>query len=216
MLCAPAEVLNRGIGGQNSTEGRARFDRDVLAEHPRYVLIFFGVNDALNEKKFVSVNEFSANLQWMVQRALENHFIPVLCTIHSIEVNLFYTRHPRSLFTKESPNAKIERYNGAIRRLAHSEHVPLAEFALAFQKAGGATLDAKSLIQNPANSGRSDGVHLVPAGYELLAKTLYREIPPGLSRNDKIVCFGDSLTFGTGVDGNQSYPAVLRRLLGTD
>lgn len=38
-------VLNRGVNGERSDEIAARFDRDVLAAHPRFVVIIAGVND---------------------------------------------------------------------------------------------------------------------------------------------------------------------------
>jgi lysophospholipase L1-like esterase len=38
-------VLNRGVNGQRTDEIAARFDRDVLAAHPRAVIILGGVND---------------------------------------------------------------------------------------------------------------------------------------------------------------------------
>ncbi|HEY6357712.1 MAG TPA: GDSL-type esterase/lipase family protein [Vicinamibacterales bacterium] len=38
-------VLNRGVDGERTDEIAARFDRDVLAAHPRVVIILAGVND---------------------------------------------------------------------------------------------------------------------------------------------------------------------------
>lgn len=38
-------VLNRGVNGERTDEIAARFDRDVLAAHPRVVIILAGVND---------------------------------------------------------------------------------------------------------------------------------------------------------------------------
>jgi acyl-CoA thioesterase-1 len=38
-------VLNRGVNGERTDEIAARFDRDVLAAHPRLVIILAGVND---------------------------------------------------------------------------------------------------------------------------------------------------------------------------
>jgi lysophospholipase L1-like esterase len=38
-------VLNRGVNGERSDQIAARFDRDVLAQHPRVVIIIAGVND---------------------------------------------------------------------------------------------------------------------------------------------------------------------------
>jgi len=71
-------VYNRGIGGQNSREGKARFEQDVLALKPDYVFIYFGLNDVLNEPKFLSEEEFIENLAWMVDQAATAGIEPIL------------------------------------------------------------------------------------------------------------------------------------------
>jgi hypothetical protein len=40
------EVVNAGVGGDNTRTALARLDRDVLSERPELVIVMFGVNDA--------------------------------------------------------------------------------------------------------------------------------------------------------------------------
>ena len=62
-------IHNKGIGGHNTRNGKARFQRDVLDLKPDYVFIYFGLNDTLNEPQFVPLDEFIENLTWMTEKA---------------------------------------------------------------------------------------------------------------------------------------------------
>ncbi len=78
--------------------------------------------------------------------------------------------------------------------------------------------DATSLLRNPANSGRVDGVHPTAEGYGILAVVIYQTILDHQLPTSKIVCFGDSITLGTGRPGEGTatggtYPARLAGML---
>ena len=59
-------VLNHGVNSERSDEIAARFDRDVLAHHPRLVIIIAGVNDVYQGRDADSV---IVNLRGMYDRA---------------------------------------------------------------------------------------------------------------------------------------------------
>ena len=67
-------VLNRGVNGERSDQIAARFDRDVLADHPQVVIIIAGVNDVYQGR---SANSVIAQLQGMYDRATAAQ-IPVI------------------------------------------------------------------------------------------------------------------------------------------
>jgi lysophospholipase L1-like esterase len=199
-------VFNRGIPGQNSQEGRARFEQDVISAHPQFVLIYFGLNDALNEPKFLPLASFIANLAWMVDQAREHHITPVLCTIQHADSARLLLRHKKESYGTEGPNGKIDRFNSSIRELAMTKKTLLADFQSALDQAGG-----------PSPRFSTDGIHLTPLGNQLLAKSFY-DVIPSLRSPQTIVCFGDSVTYGVGMNGagtaaGETYPAVLQRLL---
>lgn len=196
-----ATVLNKGVSGENSAEGKARFERDVVDQKPDAVLIYFGLNDTLNEPKFLSREVFLANLEWMIDKAREQHIVPLISSIHHPDVARLLERHKPESYAPTGPTAKVDLYNGDIRNLASRKDVPLADFCLALDKAGGAS---------PALS--SDGVHLTARGNRLLAATFYRLIMQLPHRPAKIVCFGDSVTFGQGSTSAETYPAFLQRM----
>lgn len=199
-------VHNKGIGGQNSAQGRARFDRDVLALKPDHVFIYFGLNDTLNEPRFLTVEQFVENLAWMVEQARRNKIHPVLCTIHPIGEEPLYKRHKRESYGKEGPNGKVGRYNAAVRELAKARDVPLADWAAEVARANAA---GEKLVG-------ADGVHLTVEGSRRLARC-FRDAARDLKPGQTVVCIGDSVTWGAGMKGagtadGQTYPAVLKEL----
>lgn len=202
---AQLTVYNKGIGGQNSAQGRARFDKDVLALRPDYVFIYFGLNDTLNEPAFLPLDKYIANLEWMTERARKAGVKTLICTIHRVAEEPLYKRHKRESYGDEGPNGKITRYNIAIRKLAKEKNVLLADFA--------------DVVEKVPEYGRivsADGVHLTPAGHELLAKVFISVVEKELKGHEKIVCLGDSVTFGAGAKGagtaeGETYPAFLKR-----
>jgi len=199
-------AINAGIGGQNSRQGRERFEHDVIAVHPQYVLIYFGMNDTCNESRFLTQKQFIVNIAWMVQTAQKNHIVPVLSTIQHVDVERLMKRHKASSFGTEGPNGKIDRYNSALREFALGKKIVLVDFTKVLDEAGG-----------PTTAISTDGVHLTADGYRLLASSFLHAIPGALHPGDLIVCIGDSLTYGTPLrtddhDSDQTYPAQLDRL----
>jgi lysophospholipase L1-like esterase len=206
---APAKrvtVINAGIGGQNSLQGRERFEHDVIAVRPEYVFIYFGMNDTCNEPRFLTREQFIANIAWMIRTARDNHVVPVLSTIQHVDVPRLMKRHKASSFGPEGPNGKIDRYNSALRQLALEKKVALMDFTKVLDDAGG-----------PTTAISTDGVHLTADGYKLLASSFLHAIPGTIHPGDVIVCIGDSLTYGTPLrtddhDSDFTYPAQLERL----
>jgi acyl-CoA thioesterase-1 len=199
-------VINAGIGGQNSLQGRERFLHDVVAAHPQYVLIYFGMNDTSNESRFLPQKQFIENIAWMARTARKNHIVPVLSTIQHVDAERLMKRHSASSFGAEGPNGKIDRYNFTLQKLAHKKKIALLDFTKVLDDAGG-----------PTTAMSTDGVHLTADGYRLLAASFLQAIPGPLHMGDLIVCIGDSLTYGIPLhtadhDSDQTYPAQFERM----
>jgi len=200
-------VHNKGMGGQNTEQGRARFEKDVVALKPDYVFTYFGLNDTLNEPKFVTLERFIANLGWMVDQARAAGIKPVLCTIHRVIEEPLLKRHKRESYGSEGPNGKIARYNAAIRKLTREKSVPLVDFA--------EVVAVASRDHPNTNIIWPDGVHLTPDGNRLLAKCFLDTVASQLTGKETIVCLGDSVTYGSGsktagTAEGETYPAFLR------
>ncbi|QNN23881.1 hypothetical protein HED60_16930 [Planctomycetales bacterium ZRK34] len=203
------KVYNKGVGGQNSRDGLRRFKKDVLALKPDFVLIYFGLNDTLNEPKFLDADEYIANLEKMIDSARAAKITPILATIHHIDAKALMTRHKKESYGEEGPQKKIDRYNVLLRQLADRKHVKLVPWCEIMDHA--MTADPDTAYRN------ADGVHLNPPGSKLLAQSFYEAIAGDLRDGQTIVCLGDSVTFGArnqgaGTAEGTTYPAYLRRI----
>ena len=61
---SPVRVYNAGVSGNRTWEGVARLERDVLALHPQWVVLAFGVNDGVH----MAPEEFARNYELIVTR----------------------------------------------------------------------------------------------------------------------------------------------------
>jgi lysophospholipase L1-like esterase len=207
-------VVNAGVPGENSTELRVRFAASLAQWHPRFVLIYTGMNDAANEKKFVTAEVFRENLVAMLNVSQDAKVSAVLVTIHHVDEVRVLKRHPPGSYGDRSPNRRIDALNGVLTVLARERGIAVVDFNRVLEQAGGANERLST-----------DGVHLTATAYGLLASAVRRSLPGHLPPRATVLCVGDSLTFGigvrpadvgnTGVDGARypTYPVQLESQL---
>lgn len=94
--------------------------------------------------------------------------------------------------------------------IAREKRIPVIDFHDYLIKHKIADDTKISVIRNPANSGSKDGVHLTPAGYQLLAQLVAEKFTTEKLDTTNVVCFGDSLTKGS---KKSNYPAYLDELI---
>ena len=212
----PVEVLNKGLGGQTAQQGLGRFDRDVLDCKPQWLILYFGINDALNQN--VPLDGFVDAMQEMIDRARSGgvkHVI--LVTPNPFIETYLIERHPEHAEAK-GMNGHLEKYEVAIRQMAQKNKLPIVDLKKMVLDNGGATEKKASLIRNPFNSNARDGIHLTAKGYKLFADLFEPVFKGNIQTGDTVVCLGDSLTFGTAMKGEgtstgETYPAFLKVLL---
>lgn len=160
-------LVNAGISGHKATDMSERFQRDVLAHHPDWVTISVGVNDVwhgilsrdLNRPDLsaVPLPQYKELLTGMVRRAQAEQIKVALLTATVIKEDL-----------ASEENRTLVPYNAAIREIAKKEKCLLIDTDAAFR----AVLVPQ---QKPGMSDRgiltNDGVHMLPAGDMLMAKT---------------------------------------------
>lgn len=73
--------LGRGISGQTSCEMLVRFRQDVIALHPKIVVINAGTNDVAGNNGIMSIENTMNNIISMVELAKVNHIRPVLTSV---------------------------------------------------------------------------------------------------------------------------------------
>ena len=213
----PVHVLNRGVPGNTTVNALARLTRDVSAANPDVVIVFFGMNDALNSGKLVSPKRFEKNLREIVASCRRAGVDTVgLVTPNDIVEEYVASRHPHH--PEQHLSRHLERFADIVRKVAGDTTSQLVDLRKAVAGHGTTLTALESPVRNEANAKARDGVHLTPAGYRLLARACHRALRHRVQRGDTVVCFGDSLTYGSHVRGagtaeGETYPAVLARLL---
>ena len=144
-------VLARGVNGERSDQIRARFERDVEALRPDYVIILAGVNDAYQGRPTEATK---LDLMWMYRRAKAAGVMPVAATILP--------------FTRATPeqSLRIERLNAWIRATASHERIPFCDTA----RAAADPKDPRRLKGSP------DGLHPDVETYRAVGDALVRTL----------------------------------------
>ncbi len=78
------EVVNSGVGGDSTVNGKQRFQRDVLDLDPDIVLICFGMNDQAcnisSKKPNISIDTYRENLEYFAKTLTEKNVDVVFVT----------------------------------------------------------------------------------------------------------------------------------------
>jgi lysophospholipase L1-like esterase len=150
-------VLNRGVNGERTDQIAARFDRDVLAAHPRVVVILAGVNDVYQGRP---VEFVKAQLRAMYDRAKQSGIAVVAGSI--IPYN---TASPEQ-------NAKMHEINAWIADQASRD----AGIAFVDTRKAAAAQDPDRLAGSP------DALHPDVAGYRNMAAAIEAVVAAVLAR----------------------------------
>jgi acyl-CoA thioesterase-1 len=164
----PTKVTNSGVGGDTTTKGLARFDRDVLAHQPHYVVLMFGLNDSwIDDGQTTSrltAAEYRDNLLQMIQ------------TLRARNVQVVLMTPNPALAPKYDPerNVTLRPYVEATRELAATQQIPLVDVYSHFAELG--------LEGVPLNTLFTDGMHPNPAGQKIIADLLAAQFQTRLAK----------------------------------
>lgn len=210
-------VINAGYPGDNSRQLLERFEKDVAAHQPECVVLMCGTNDLLNSHNLVPQEEYRKNLAELAAKVRTIGAKLILCGTPDANETLMIPRHKSGFFAECSAARRVADANKISRELAVRENIPYIDVCTLLGKSLSA---GETLFRNVENSGAPDGVHPTPEGYAVLADAVFAEISQFKPVPRKIVCFGDSITYGVYVKGEGSadpdagnYPGRLARLL---
>lgn len=156
------EFINRGIGGQTSTQVAERFDEHIAPLQPDILVVQVCVNDLhiatrLTDSTPAIIANCKANLEWIVAEALKQHTIVILTTVFPVGEAPLEQR----LFGSDDIGQSIEEVNDFIHSLV-GEHVVILDTAAVLADDTGLVRAEYSL----------DFLHLTDAGYEALNREL--------------------------------------------
>ena len=174
-------VANAGKGGHTCLDLLDRLERDVLRFKPDWVTISIGVNDVSKTfpelqtapgEKGLPVSVFREKVEEIVHRLKAQGSRVALFTTTVVKEDLSSTQNQKLVF-----------YNKVLRDLAQKNQCVLVDMDSAFRK-------VLSPLQKPgmAQSGvlTSDGVHMLPNGNWLMAKTFLTALGAPSPRIDAI------------------------------
>jgi lysophospholipase L1-like esterase len=158
-----ARVTVTGICGELTGEMVLRFRKDVIAPHPRTVIILGGTNDLGWN---AAPKEILCNLIKMFESARYAGIQPVSFTVPSLRVT-GEAESPDALAWVQSHIDHRRQLNHALSEYCASKDIPCLDLFTA-------TADpATGLLAEPYSN---DGLHLTTEGYTLMADLLYHQV----------------------------------------
>jgi len=154
--------VNRGISAQTTPQMLLRFYQDVIALHPRAVVILAGTNDIAGNTGPLSLTEIENNYAAMADLARANHINVIFSSI--LPVNNYTPRSQR--FYAERSMDKIRELNSWLQERARSH----GEIYLDYYSQ---MLDEKGLLKREL---AEDGLHPNDKGYRLMVPLAERAI----------------------------------------
>lgn len=214
-----AQVINAGVGGNSTINLLKRLEVDVLQKTPDLVILMVGTNDMLNSKKMISYSIYESNLKEIVQKIKANGSKIVMMAPPPADSTYLYERHDRKSY-QEVPNEKLDSIRRIITKVADENNLGYIDLFQAFSDRNLPQHNQDLFIKNERNSGVRDGVHPTSLGYRFIAEIVFDYLKSNtlLKEDQKVICFGDSITRGGGTKKsnsilNRNYPAILSELI---
>ncbi|WP_084289156.1 SGNH/GDSL hydrolase family protein [Pedobacter nyackensis] len=214
-------VLNKGVAGNNSRDLLKRIEKDVLQEKPDLVVMMVGSNDMVNSGKLVAYPEFKENYERLLKKMTSSGVTVVVMSPPPVDTAYILKRHDRILYD-EPLDHKLDSLNRLVGQIAKANGIHFIDLYTLFKSKGSPSRAPGSLTMNQANFGKEDGIHPTKRGYMLIAETLYRYLKKNklLRKSKKIICFGDSITYGAFMEGagtstGDTYPSFLKNMITT-
>jgi lysophospholipase L1-like esterase len=165
-------VTNKGIGGQESSEVRARFERDVIALKPDVVMIWGHYNDIVRasaDKMAAAKQKAQDNYRAMTEQARAADIEVILVTEITIpipdtfkETLMGWVGSVRGKQDYRSQkNEHIKAVNVWLRDYARAQHLKLLDLEQALDSGNGT---------RKVEYTRNDNSHVSPAGYQAITR----------------------------------------------
>jgi len=147
--------INRGIDGQTTPQMLVRFRQDVIALHPRVLVVLAGTNDVAGVTGPARNEEIEANYASMAE----------LARLHQIHV-VFASLLPVNNYTEDAKNSFARRPRERILALNAWLKDYCAKNGFVYLDYFSAVVDDKGMLRRDLSD---DGLHPNAAGYKIMA-----------------------------------------------
>jgi len=163
-------VTNKGIGGQESSDLRARFESDVLALKPNTVMIWGHYNDIVRasaDKMPAAKQKAQDNYRWMTEQARAAGIEVILLTELTIPIPDTFKENATAWVAgllgkrdyRSQKNEQIKAVNVWLREYARAQKIKLIDLETALDSGNGT---------RKVEYTRDDNSHVSPAGYQTI------------------------------------------------
>src|ERR1700688_1056873 len=161
--------VNRGIGGQTTSQMLVRFRQDVIDLQPKAVVILAGTNDIAGNTGPIANQDIEANLASMAELARAHGIRLIVSSI--LPVNN-YTPESQDFFSHRPP-ARILALNSWLKDYCTKNHLTYLDYF-------SAVVDSKGLLQRDL---ANDGLHPNKAGFAVMTPLAEKAIERTLRRS---------------------------------
>lgn len=155
--------INRGISGQTTPQMLLRFRADVIALHPKIVVILAGGNDIAGNTGTATTKMITDNIFSMAELAKVHHIKVILCSV--LPANFFYWN------PKEKPAERIIELNTILKNYALLNEILFVDYHSAMaDEQQGLKLELSE-----------DRVHPNTAGYQIMSPLIEKAIQQTLN-----------------------------------
>lgn len=147
--------INRGISGQTTPQMLVRFHQDVIALHPKVVIILAGTNDIAGNTGPMTLEDIEGNYASMAELAEANKVQVIFSSVTPVND---YAPDAKDFFSLRPPEKILE--------LNHWLKSYCAVHNLVYLNYFSAMVDEKGLLKRNLSE---DGLHPNPAGYRVMA-----------------------------------------------
>ena len=158
--------INRGIGGQTTSQMLVRFRQDVISLQPKVVVILAGTNDIAGNTGPISNEDIEANLATLAELAQVHGVQVVVASV--LPVSNFTPRSQE--FFASRPAARILALNQWLRDYCAKERLPYLDYFTAM-------VDDRGMLRREL---ADDGLHPNRAGYDVMAPLAAKAIAQAL------------------------------------
>jgi len=149
------DFVGRGISGQTTSKMLVRFRNDVIALHPRIVVILAGTNDIAHNLGAITYENSVGNILSMCELARVHGILPIVCSV--TPSHRFFWR-PEI----ENPAPEIIAFNKVLKAAADTAGIIYVDYHSALAGPGGSFPEEYS----------KDGCHPVAAGYAKMEEVI--------------------------------------------